>query len=88
MAEDTKNINIEEEEDIITLEFDDDSAVDTSLLLRKMAQTTYTSTATSRSAKTSLSFSTSRAKRNSTLQLLSLTPLWPRKKNKNLFSTS
>ena len=29
MAEDTKNINIEEEEeDIITLEFDDDSAVD------------------------------------------------------------
>ena len=28
MAEDTKNINIEEEEDNITLEFDDDSAVD------------------------------------------------------------
>ncbi|MBO5513343.1 MAG: DUF1292 domain-containing protein [Mogibacterium sp.] len=28
MAEDTKNINVEEEEDIITLEFDDDSAVD------------------------------------------------------------
>lgn len=28
MAEDIKNVNIEEEEDIITLEFDDDTAVD------------------------------------------------------------
>ena len=28
MAEDMKNVNIEEEEDIITLEFDDDTAVD------------------------------------------------------------
>ena len=28
MAEDIKNVNVEEEEDIITLEFDDDTAVD------------------------------------------------------------
>lgn len=28
MAEDMKNVNVEEEEDIITLEFDDDTAVD------------------------------------------------------------
>ena len=28
MAEDIKNVNVDEEEDIITLEFDDDSAVD------------------------------------------------------------
>ena len=28
MAEDIKNVNTEEEEDIITLEFDDDTAVD------------------------------------------------------------
>lgn len=28
MAEDMKNVNVDEEEDIITLEFDDDTAVD------------------------------------------------------------
>ncbi len=28
MADDIKNVNVEEEEDIITLEFDDDTAVD------------------------------------------------------------
>ena len=28
MAEDIKNVNVDEEEDIITLEFDDDTAVD------------------------------------------------------------